>query len=184
MSFESMMNAWDAHAIEQPRPSAYKIKADATMLCEVGVHKGWNAKVLLEMRPSAKIVLIDDLNPTYPTLKVLENPLTPNQRDQWIFRLGVELSPVYNRIKYYFEDSLTAVKRFEDNTFDYVYLDNTRDVEQIAEQMRQWFTKVKPGGVLAGSGINCNCHEDMIKALNKVFGGKFESFTPDWWVIK
>ncbi len=185
MNFETMMMQWDHHKKEHPRPSFHVVLSTAMLIAEVGVHKGWNARVMLEALPHAQFILIDDYNTFYPTLELVEGGFSRSQRDAFIFRVGIELASFKDRFDFIFEDSLTAVKRFEDETFDYVYLDNDRDVVQIGEQMKQWYPKIKKGGALAGSGAGDGVgHRGVKDALKNVFGSDYVSKDGDWWKMK
>jgi len=47
--------------------------------------------------------------------------------------------------------SLEAVKQYEDNSLDFVFIDASHDYENVSKDIRAWYPKVKQnGGVLAG----------------------------------
>jgi len=46
--------------------------------------------------------------------------------------------------------SMDAVKDFEDNSIDFVYIDGHNGFKYIAEHLWEWSKKVKPGGVISG----------------------------------
>jgi len=48
------------------------------------------------------------------------------------------------------EYSHEAVKRFKDNTLDFVYIDANHEFESVIEDMEIWFPKLKLGGILSG----------------------------------
>lgn len=43
-----------------------------------------------------------------------------------------------------------AVRQFEDNTLDAVFIDGAHDAENVAFDLRAWYPKVKSGGIIAG----------------------------------
>lgn len=53
----------------------------------------------------------------------------------------------------YREYSVEAAKSFPDNSLDFVYIDGDHDGDASYNDMRAWYPKVKPGGVLAGHDI-------------------------------
>lgn len=46
--------------------------------------------------------------------------------------------------------SLDALKDFEDNSLDFVYIDGNHDFRYVADDLYEWTKKVKPGGTIAG----------------------------------
>lgn len=46
--------------------------------------------------------------------------------------------------------SMEAVRRFEDNSLDFVYIDGDHDFRHIAEDLYEWAKKVRPGGIVSG----------------------------------
>lgn len=48
------------------------------------------------------------------------------------------------------KSSLDAAVEFDDNTFDWVYIDTTHAYELTAAELRAYAPKVKPGGFIAG----------------------------------
>ena len=46
--------------------------------------------------------------------------------------------------------SMEAVEDFEDESFDFVYIDANHQFKYIAEDLCEWTTKVKKGGVVSG----------------------------------
>ena len=45
---------------------------------------------------------------------------------------------------------MDAVKTFEDNSLDFVYIDGNHDFLNVAQDIHYWFKKVRPGGILSG----------------------------------
>lgn len=46
--------------------------------------------------------------------------------------------------------SSEAVKEFEDNTLDFVYIDANHGYNYVMQDIELWIKKVKPGGIVAG----------------------------------
>jgi len=47
-------------------------------------------------------------------------------------------------------DSIKATKLFEDNSFDWVYIDADHSYFAVKNDLNAWIKKIKPGGMLAG----------------------------------
>lgn len=45
---------------------------------------------------------------------------------------------------------MDAVRWFDDNTLDFVFIDANHDYKHFAEDLREWHKKVKPGGIVSG----------------------------------
>ena len=55
-----------------------------------------------------------------------------------------------NRYTFVQKFSMDAVKDFEDNSLDFVYIDANHDFRHVTEDVEEWNKKVKPGGILYG----------------------------------
>lgn len=83
------------------------------------------------------------------------------------------------------ETSMEAVERFEEDSIDFVYIDGNHQFKYIAEDMYEWWKRLKPGGVMAGHDYayfkqknpkgGCQVHE-MVDAWAK-------SYDMDFWVL-
>lgn len=48
------------------------------------------------------------------------------------------------------QTSMEAVKDFDDNVLDFIYIDGDHKFRYIAEDLSEWYQKVKPGGIISG----------------------------------
>ena len=67
--------------------------------------------------------------------------------------------------------SLTAAEQFEDNSLDFVHIDASHDYENVLEDIRAWYPKIKPGGFLTGDDYVINWG-GVIRAVNEYFTNK------------
>jgi hypothetical protein len=124
---------------------------------EVGVYAATFSRLILQILQPTALFLID-----------------PWQwRDQWfvnhtqdevaLFAGGQNTSEgdaLYARVSRMFADlpavkvmrttSIEASKAFSDDYFDWVYIDGDHRYEPVAEDIRHWWPKLKPGGFLCG----------------------------------
>lgn len=75
--------------------------------------------------------------------------------------------------------SMDAVTDFKDGSLDFVYIDGNHNFRYIAEDIYEWASKVKRGGVIAGHDYFCTnpearnivCHVGaVVDAYTKAFG--------------
>jgi SAM-dependent methyltransferase len=64
--------------------------------------------------------------------------------------------------------SLEAAETFEDESLDFVFIDASHDYENVLADIKAWYCKVKPGGVL--SGHDYPDWPGVKKAVDDVFG--------------
>ncbi|MGE0671085.1 MAG: class I SAM-dependent methyltransferase [Parachlamydiales bacterium] len=55
-----------------------------------------------------------------------------------------------NRIILLESDSLQASKQFPDHTFDLIFIDADHTYEGVLADLKVWYSKVKPGGIICG----------------------------------
>ncbi len=120
---------------------------------EVGVDRGEYSEVLCKANPSAQIYGVDPYE-----LAAYEQGIDPKRAGIHDTQEGFEgnyematkrLAPYKNYIflkKY----SADALKNFEDNSLDFVYIDANHDFLNIAIDLDTWKRKVRMGGILSG----------------------------------
>lgn len=118
---------------------------------EIGVSGGENAERIIRISDPKKLYLIDmwdhsnyrNLPPYYSS--------KPYNDDKQI---------TYNNVKNKFENnksveiirdfSVNASKQFEDNYFDWTYIDGSHDYLSVKEDIECWWPKIKLNGFLCG----------------------------------
>lgn len=82
------------------------------------------------------------------------------------------MKPVENYFKPMRMESLEAVKHFDDNSLDFVFIDAAHDYENVVADLKAWYPKIKKGGVLAGHDFYPDqpTWGDVYKAVLDVFG--------------
>lgn len=65
--------------------------------------------------------------------------------------------------------SMQTVKRFQDDSIDFVFIDGNHEYEHVYEDIVEWTKKVKPGGIVAGHDYveNESRKYGVIEAVNK-----------------
>lgn len=118
---------------------------------EIGVQCGnfsayilthWNGKKLYSIDPwkhqDDKMALLDISNEE-------QNIHESNYR-----KTLVNLQPFGARSEIIREFSISAAKRFQDNSLDFVYIDARHDYRSVQSDLAAWYPKIMVGGILAG----------------------------------
>jgi len=77
------------------------------------------------------------------------------------------LAPVKDVIEPMRITSVEAAEQFEDESLDFVLIDAAHDYENVIADLRSWWPKLKPGGVMAGDDFRWG---GVNKAYKEFFG--------------
>ena len=100
---------------------------------EIGIETGRFSKSLLTVNPHLELFAID-------TKAELDNAYYNKAKNR--------LAPFNARI--YKETSMNAVKRFADESLDFVYIDAAHDYKNVYNDIKEWSKKVRMGGIIGG----------------------------------
>lgn len=153
---------------------------------EVGVASGEYSEILCQTNPQMKISGVDPWKPYRGYTDYVRLSTFSSLYNTALARL----SPFIN-YKFVKELSMDALKRFQDNSLDFVYLDANHQNPYIAQDITQWYKKVKFGGILAGHDYTN--HLDVVGEVNRftnqknikpwfILGSKDNSMS--WIIIK
>lgn len=112
---------------------------------EVGVAGGWYSNQIMKRNPQMKLYGVDPWI-SYEGYTDYKLKSTFNKLEASAHNL-LDGYPNYEFVK---EFSMDALKRFEDNSLDFVYLDGNHGEPYITQDITEWYKKVRPGGILAG----------------------------------
>lgn len=102
---------------------------------EVGVNTGKFSKFLYSLNPKLKLFAIDEWK-SEEIFNKAQKRLRPLTRH--LFR----------------QKPMDAVKRFADNTLDFVFVNTPTNYKDAKENIQEWSKKVKNGGIVAGQGYD------------------------------
>lgn len=133
---------------------------------EIGVAEGWFSSKVMELGRVKKMYGVDPYTPHQGyrdyTRETTYNRLRTNAHAR------LDKYPNYEFIE---EFSTGAVKRFDGNSLDFVYIDGDHSYEAVTEDITEWIKKVKPGGIIAGDDyIRSNRDKrfyDVIRAVDE-----------------
>jgi len=158
---------------------------------EVGVHEGDHALSLLENLDMKKLYLIDP----WEYYGEYEKD-TKGYMDVVITGLPDAEKTCRRRMKKY-ENKAVIIKDFSSrcleqipNNLDFAYIDANHSYKYIKEDMKNFWGKVKVGGIMGGhdyyNGFHRIC-DDVIRAVGEfAYENKIQLRvdSPDWWFVK
>lgn len=150
---------------------------DDAHFVEVGVWKGQSAAGMCELiYKSGKRIKFDAIDwfrgsqEHENMVGVFPESLPVEERENWLYqhcldnlKPGIDLGLV-NVIK---ANSLDAVKMYEDNSLDFVFLDASHEYEDLLPELDLWWNKLKPGGVFGGHDYGNWSFVGVARAVNK-----------------
>lgn len=114
---------------------------------EIGTWKGKStAFMCVEIANSGKQIDFYCIDTFEGSVEHQTNPELPHLYD--IFKSNMK--PVEGYYKELRMSSMEAVKKFENESVDFVFIDGSHEYEDIKDDINHWLPKVKKGGVLAG----------------------------------
>lgn len=119
-------------------------KLGFTKGAEVGVARGYFSRVLCQRVPNLKLFAIDAWKP-WPRVTPEKEP---NTLENEYVDAKNRLAP-YN-CKIIRDWSKNAVKKFKNESLDFVYIDGGHDYKSAAQDIKNWSKKVRTGGIVAG----------------------------------
>ncbi len=133
---------------------------DFILGAEIGVAEGFFSENLLKTIPNLKLYEVDPWE-NYP---------------EYLDYHGIDLQGKYEaariRLKpynsHFIRDySMNAVKRFVDESLDFVYIDGAHDYEHVREDILHWHNKVRKGGIVAGHDFGKRKNYGVVKAVTR-----------------
>lgn len=122
-------------------------KYSCNVICEIGVCLGINFELMIQHNPKVAVAIdswINDGVISRNDVAFSQEELDEQYAD---FKKAMADKPF---VKIYREYSFDAVKNFEDNYFDFIYIDADHTYSACLRDIEDWYPKVKKGGVLLG----------------------------------
>jgi len=147
---------------------------------EVGVNKGHNASYICNIVQPKLLYLIDPWNNFF-------DRASGEVIGEAQYLMTKQLLEPFTCCKIIKDYSYNAVKTFEDESLDFVYIDSEHSYPAVLQEVRQWYPKVKKGGILSGHDFTDTtpqvknavidfCRENRIPQL--------KNQNEDWWLTK
>lgn len=136
---------------------------------EIGCDIGDTSNFLLDVNPSLHLTSVD------PYINYVDwNGRPLNEREEIFQRAMNRLQGYSNRFDLVRLTSDEAVNLFDDEQFDFIFIDGLHTYDQLTKDCDNYYSKLKPGGIFAGhdytaiEGVNRACKEfaaDMGKEI-------------------
>jgi len=168
---------------------------------EVGVAKGEFSEYLLKNSNLDILYSIDAWSSDLEKMKAYRTSVIVAYVDEYYEQTKKRLSPFGNRSVIIKDLSENAVKQFEKESLDFIYLDASHLFSGFAIDLINWWEKLKWGGLYAGHdfvrkstyqisyAVNgfCSEHKQFYYLTTSDIGSKrgtIEIPNPSWWLIK
>lgn len=126
---------------------------------EIGICKGENIVHFLEQ--TNRIDKIHCIDPYLPYMDWV-GPVTQEDMNLWYEITLKNFAPHMDKIVMYKDTSENCVSKFENEQFDYIFIDGDHSYEGVIKDLYNYYDKVKTGGIFSGHDVNL---ADVQKAL-------------------
>ena len=110
---------------------------------EVGVNKGHNAANICSVIQPKLLYLIDPWNNFFDSA-------SGEVIGEAQYLMAKQLLEPFICCKFIRDISYNAVKTFDNESLDFVYIDSEHIYPAVLQEARQWYSKLKKGGILSG----------------------------------
>lgn len=123
--------------------------------CEVGVFRGAFSKYMLDTIPNLKLHCVDCWQPV--------GRRTERRQRRYLAQARSALRPYRRSGQAHLirKWSMDAVRGFEDESLDYVYIDGNHNFDYVMQDIIEWSKKVRKGGIVSGHDF----HKDKGKVI-------------------
>lgn len=112
---------------------------------EIGVYRGIYSEILCKGIPGLKLYGVDPWKVYKPDYRDFSKQIyltnAHKEAKERLKKYDVELIWGY---------SMDAVKNFDDNSLDFVYIDGNHEFPYVTQDIIHWTKKVRPGGIVSG----------------------------------
>jgi len=156
---------------------------------EVGVLNGNTAHRILKARPLLVHNMIDPWRPPakssdYYKTGDHDSHQTKEEFDECYEKTKQLCSFAGERAIYHRMKSETAVKKFEDASLDFVFVDGDHSYNGVKKDIEMWLPKVKPSGWIGGHDYDHPRLPGVKKAVDEMFPGGVELDVNRTWFVK
>jgi len=111
---------------------------------EIGVEAGIYSEVLCKANPNIDLYCVD----SWKAYSGYRDHTSQSVMEDLYWTALKRLSPY--RAEFIRKFSMHAVRDFNDNELDFVYIDGNHEFQHVVNDICEWTKKVRPGGIVAG----------------------------------
>lgn len=141
---------------------------ETDMVCEVGSYAGVSSSLFAYY--CRHVYCIDPFNKAYDGHDYEER-----------FDNVAKIFGNITKIKGY---SIPSSTLFDDNFFDFVYIDADHRYTYVKEDISTWIKKIKKGGFIGGHDYDSLTGKDVMKAVDEFFGKSAKIYEDSSWIVQ
>jgi predicted O-methyltransferase YrrM len=145
---------------------------------EIGTARGSNALTLKRHNPELKLYCVD----AWALYDGMHDFKDAAVLYEYELSAAARLNPLPD-VKIIKAFSMDAVKKFDDETLDFVYIDANHELPYITEDIFYWAKKVKPGGIVSGHDYLKVQREDGLVQVKEAVHAYTEAFNIRTWFV-
>ena len=145
----------------------YKSPLKHLIGAEIGVMRGKHASTLLNGYLNIKKLYLIDPWKTYDDIVEQKNFVKNQKFYDECYNFVKNKFSNNKKVEIVREASVIAAKKFDDNFFDFIYIDANHDYEFVLEDLRSWYPKLKKYGVMCGDDYGHPSGNGVIKAVTE-----------------
>jgi predicted O-methyltransferase YrrM len=146
----------------------------ANRLCEVGVAYGYHAEHILDNMPEIEYFGIDPYlagyDPSDPFVRDVAKLYADDPQlalNRLFSSVNCKLTKYDGRANLIRKKSVTGAEIMRDGYFDIIYIDGDHTYDAVCEDLKAWYSKVRPGGIICGDDFGW---EGVRKAVLEFMG--------------
>jgi len=128
---------------------------------EIGVAEGNFSEVIIKNFGLKTVYLID----SWKEHRYWKGIITQKQQDEIYNKVSERVSPYGDKVKIVKENSENASKLFEDNFFDFIYIDASHFYNDICNDLKLWYPKLRTGGCFSGHDYHRSADKNNINGV-------------------
>jgi len=137
---------------------------------EIGVANAWNMVYFLDNIPNLHITGIDPFLPYMDWVGMIDEKTITAQYEVAMDNLSKYISD--NRALFYREKCEDIKNNFLDLDYDYIFIDGDHSYEAVARDLKNYYSKVKPGGIISGHDYHLLDVQRAVSEFRQTFSGK------------
>jgi len=144
-----------------------KFKKKPISVLEIGTYYGASAKVILKTLNVKKYIVVDPFI-AYQNYKSDAANKLMIRGDEMFKKTKKELEPLCNNLLFLrgFSNNKKYLKKIKKNSLDLIFVDGNHEYDYVLEDLRNYFPKLKKGGILIGDDFNSRSKKNDF--LNKM----------------